>query len=152
MKKQQLLADFIASIVTPGCYLVAPSASAEDHLPIKFPLDACNSGMADRCPFKPIGEPITYIGPETLVGSMQNYTDGTDNRAIHFDATRTTTDALGGEFAVSGRVDEVFRAAMRTNFQLQWTTTDTKSDEVRQEVKPHSGVSIYIAKMKTKTK
>ncbi|KKM47002.1 hypothetical protein VT73_00875 [Rathayibacter toxicus] len=138
----------MTSALIPACYLSAPFVSAENTPTTKNLLEMCSSGSTDYCTFHPEGDPVVFEEDIAFIGSVENCTGSTSTRVVHYDATSRTSDTWGTD--ISGKLGEIVSASIMYSYRHEFSTTDTKSDEIRQDVKPHSAVNLYISKEKTR--
>ncbi|MFE6610910.1 hypothetical protein [Amycolatopsis sp. NPDC057786] len=105
---------------------------------------------ADYCEFKPQGGMQVFGGPNMLAGSSTNCTNFNQTRVIRWESTSGTTNTFGVEISAGVTLGEIFELSIKSSFQREWSWTDTKADEIRQDVGKKSRVDIYAQKQQTR--
>lgn len=152
MKSQRLAALIVASIIIPACFAAGPRASA-DNQPKPSPkqlLGACENEQTDLCIFRQEGQPVIYNDHYRLAGSSQNCTNSKLVRTVRYELMSGTSNTWGVNMSVGTKLGGIFETTVQGSLQHQWMSSDTTTDETRQDVAPHSAVNIWVSKEKTR--
>ncbi|KKM47001.1 hypothetical protein VT73_00870 [Rathayibacter toxicus] len=82
------------------------------------------------------------------VGGIQNCSNSLVTRVIRYDAVSATSNSWGNE--TSGTLGVILSRTISSAYGHEFSTSESKSDEIRMEAKPHTGAKIYIGKEKTR--
>lgn len=143
----------VTSLLCLGIGVAAPgtaSATHEGQPTTRELLDLCNQGRTDRCDFRPSGGISVYNGPRQLAGSSTNCTNFNQTRVIRYEATQGTSHSFGVEFSASSRIGKAFEWSVSSSYNREWSWSDTKADEIRQDVGPRARVIIYASKQRSR--
>ncbi|MGW6445226.1 hypothetical protein [Lentzea sp. NPDC055074] len=105
---------------------------------------------ADYCQFKPYGAMEIFNGSRQLAGSGTNCTSSLMTRVINYSATTGTKNTFGVEISGGVELGKIFEASIKANYSREWSFSETKTDEVRQEIKPRKKVNIFASKQKSR--
>ncbi|AZZ55953.1 hypothetical protein C5E08_08715 [Rathayibacter iranicus] len=149
MMKCLFRATLAVTLAIPVMVTGATSASADDRPTVTQLLELCNKGTPDSCVFHPRRVEI-FDSPPQLAGSSTNCSPYNATRVIRYDALSGTTNTWGVEVNARTKLGEAFEVGVSATVQHQWLWTDTRGDEIRQDIGPRGAVNIWAAKQSTR--
>lgn len=153
--KHQAGAIALTSLLCVGIGVAVPGTASANHEgtpSTRELLQLCNDGRADRCDFRPSGGINVYYGPRSLAGSGTNCTNFNQVRVIRYEASQYTSHSFGVELSAGSKIGKAFEWSISTSYSRKWAWTDSKADEVRQDIGPRSRVIVYVAKQRSQVR
>ncbi|WP_146077032.1 hypothetical protein [Rathayibacter rathayi] len=149
MEKRFLRAFLIIVFALPATLVIAPAANADGFVSSADLLDRCDKGEPDSCVFHP-GRIETVDDAPRVAGSDTNCTNFTSTRVIRYEAITGTSNSWQADINAGSRLGEIFEAGLHGVGHHEWQWTNSAGDEVRQDIGPHSAVTIWASKQSTR--
>ncbi|MDX3662271.1 hypothetical protein PV646_33625 [Streptomyces sp. ID05-26A] len=148
INRNKVLAALAMAITAVFTALPAANATHDGQPTTQELMYRCVS--ADYCQFKPNGAMQIFSGPRQLAGSGTNCTSSLMTRVINYSATTGTKNTFGVEISGGVQLGKIFEASIKASYTREWSFSETKTDEVRQEIKPRKKVNIFASKQKSR--